>query len=313
VYNVRHESVLQMLPMDRDNMDKEREEIEKHRLETLQKLTGNNADDGDTTERIPSYLEFKAWYTYRRNSDDLDFYNSEFVRDNRYGRRMVYRSQSASNMPWIVRQIRRLIQHGNDSDESTDTGMTREQTRNNNTDASANRRSNPVLLGRGRAVRQASRRDAGTRFERHDSAVSVQTQLRNAQLSANVQHNKSFDENIATFGPSPAVSRPPTPVRNSSCSSEQQPAVVPPYTRRFSFEPIDRTSLNGQEAGTSHEHINSSNPRLPVRNQRTQGGQMNDTTNKRKIPTTFEEILGERGIPTALLSDYQRGGEGDGR
>jgi hypothetical protein len=324
-------------------MDKEREEVEKHRLETLQKLTGNNAHDGDRTERIPSYLEFKTQYTYGRSRDDLDFNNSKFVHDDTYGRRMVYRSQSASTMPWILRRIRRLVRSDSDSDsdDTTDAGMTRKQNRNNSIDSSANGKGYLARLDPSRAARQTSRRDAGTKVERRDSVVSVQTQLRNAQLSASVQNNKSIDEDITTFRSSPAMTRPPTPVQDDSCDSEPEPAGVPAYTRRFSFEPIDRTSLNeqaqqtpmlapesgalsvagstsqavdaGAVARTSYQHSTTSNSRPLDGHQRAQGGQVDGTVKKRKIPTTFEEILRDRGIPTALLDDYKRGGNDGSR
>jgi len=152
--------------------------------------------------------------------------------------------------------------------------------------------SNPVRLSRKAAVKRNSTKERRTEAERHDSTMQS-THVR-AKTSSNV----------------PAI---------------RIIGSTPPILRRFSFdETPNERSFNLTELSSSPdfediplspvagpEPVNSSQPQLPVQEQRSHRAAREEREQKvgsqeverqqRRVATTFDQILGEKRIPTALL------------
>ncbi|KAI4626238.1 uncharacterized protein J4E87_004738 [Alternaria ethzedia] len=153
-------------------------------------------------------------------------------------------------------------------------------------------RSNPVRLSRKAAVKRSSTKERKAETERHDSKMQS-THVR-AKTSSNV------------------------PVIRITGST-------PPFLRRFSFdETPNELSFNLARLSNSpdfedvplspvagSEPVKSPQPQLPVQEQRSNGGTGDKLEERmrnqevereqRHVPTTFDQILGEKRIPTALL------------
>ncbi|CAN9291278.1 unnamed protein product [Alternaria alternata] len=173
-------------------------------------------------------------------------------------------------------------------------------------DATPSSRSNPIRLSRSTAVKHNSTKDRKTEVEKHDSTA----------------HNSRASEIAAAHAPtawSPVDARPSN------------------VRRRFSFELADPSDATGLSDTPDFEHIpitpaatdlrrqpalvleanrrerasfDLSQPRIVVQKEQNHPATKEERDHeelkdldrvRRRVLTTFDEILGERKIPTALL------------
>jgi hypothetical protein len=173
-------------------------------------------------------------------------------------------------------------------------------------DTTSSSRSNPTRLSRSTAVKHNSTKDRKTEIKKHDSTA----------------HNSRASEIAAAHAP---AARPPVDARPSN------------VRRRFSFEladPSDATGLSdtpnledipitpaatdlkrqpAQVSEANHQvraSINLSRPQRPIWEEQGRPATKEERDHeelkdldsvRRRVLTTFDEILGERKIPTALL------------
>jgi hypothetical protein len=263
-----------------------------------------------------SFQEANLWYTTSRtrNTDrDLEVQNSQFVMD-RYGRRMTSMSQSPS--PEKTRPSRvviqglaplRLVVRGGASSDRANNTMADPHTPTQDGDGL---RSNSVRLSRRTAIRTSTRNRNTTTAERRDSKLhtrfpvttSFHTIAQPTPQSSNRPRRFSFEEDpvalsfvlagrVETTGPSTALvsehhTSIPTPTPRPHVSSTT-PTLETQHRRQASpdFSSRPRPSLA--------EELQAVGEKTPERE--------DEEVVQRRTPTTFEEILGERKIPTALL------------
>jgi hypothetical protein len=173
-------------------------------------------------------------------------------------------------------------------------------------DTTSSSRINPIRLSRSTAVKHNSTKDRKTGIEKHDSTA----------------HNSRASEIAAAHAPaaqSPVDSRPSNVRRRFSFEladpSDATGLSDPPD---FEYVPITpaATDLKRQPALVSEANhqvrasINLSRPQIPIweeqgrpatKEERDQEELKDLDRMRRRVLTTFDEILGERKIPTALL------------
>lgn len=173
-------------------------------------------------------------------------------------------------------------------------------------DATSSSRSNPVRLSRSAAVKHNSTQDRKTEIEKHDSTA-----------------NNSRASGIAAAH-APAVRSPvdarPSNVRRRFSFELADPSDATGLSDTPDFEDIlitpAATDLKRQPALVSEANhqvrasINLSRPQIPIweeqgrsatKEERDQEELKDLDRVRRRVLTTFDEILGERKIPTALL------------
>jgi hypothetical protein len=287
-----------------------------------------------------SLQEAELWYTTSRtrNTDrDLQVQNSQFVMD-RYGRRMTPMSQSPSwaDNPGPSRMVfeglrpaplRLVVRAGCSSNRDTFNTMTDPQPPAQDGDGPM---SNPVRLSRRSAVRASIRNRNTTTAERHDSKLSthtgfpVTTSFHTSIAQPTPQPSTclrrfSFEEDPVAFssilagggetmGSSTAtvseyVTPMPTPIQNFPTPLTIRKQRLRRPSPEFSSQPpltIQKQRPRRPSPDFSSRPPPSLAEELQAVGERTPEHGDEEVV-QRRIPTTFEEILGERKIPTALL------------
>jgi hypothetical protein len=173
-------------------------------------------------------------------------------------------------------------------------------------DATFSSRSNPIRLSRSTTVKHNSTKDRKTEIEKHDSTV----------------HNNRASEMAAAHAPaaqSPVDARPSN-VRRRFSFELDDPSDATGLSDTPNFEDISitpaETDLKRQPALVSEANhqvrasISHSRPQIPIweeqgrpatKEERDQEELKDLDRVRRRVLTTFDEILGERKIPTALL------------
>jgi hypothetical protein len=272
-------------------------------------------------EEVPRQ-EASLWYTMSRtrNTDrDLEVRNGQFVKD-KYGRRMTATpmsqlpSRTVENIPSRMTfeglrpaALRLVVRGGVGSQRATDNTMADSQ---NTVQGYDGLRSNFVRLSRRTAIRASTRnRDTAT-TERRDSKMSMYFPVTTSYYTTIAQptpqairlRRSSFEEDSESFTFILAGRETITVLLITRCPEE--PAPMPPSSpesRKCPSPPVS-TKHRSRQASASTP---SQSPRNFAEELRAVGEQAPEGkvagVVQRRIPTTFEEILGESKIPTALV------------
>jgi hypothetical protein len=264
-----------------------------------------------------SLQEAEFWYktNIAPNTDgDLEVQNSRFVKD-KYGRCMTPMPQSPSRTEKTgpsrmafeglrPAPLRLLVRKGVGVSRTTDNAMTDSHTPSQGSDGS---RSNPVRLSRRTAIR-ASTRNRDTATERRDSKINTRFPVITSYHTLILQPTPqppthlrrfSFEEESGAFTPILAGREITTELPTTKSSQAVGPTPCQP--RKSTSPPVTEAQQH-RRAST----INSRQPPLSLAEELRAVGETTpeyevEKVAQRRIPTTFEEMLGERRIPTALL------------
>ncbi|KAF1830507.1 hypothetical protein BDW02DRAFT_99357 [Decorospora gaudefroyi] len=175
-------------------------------------------------------------------------------------------------------------------------------------------RNNPVRLSRRTAVRRPSARNVDTTTERRDSQISTRfpvtttfhlLAIQSTARSPPTSRRFSFDQEQGQHpkGMSDVLAGR----KDTTCTStipDPKDAVRMPRDLRG---PVSSSMLEGPH--DARTFINFSLPRPPSQAQQVEESDEGEMelqeveVKQRHVPTTFEAILGKRGVPTALLEE----------
>ncbi|KAH8642895.1 hypothetical protein IG631_00358 [Alternaria alternata] len=173
-------------------------------------------------------------------------------------------------------------------------------------DTTSSSRSNPVRLSRSTAVKHNSTKDRKIEIEKHDSTVhrSRASEIAAAHASAawspvdarpsNVRRRFSFE--LADPSDATGLSDTPDfediPISPAATDLKRQPALVSEANR------LERASFNVSQPRIVVQKEQSH----PAAKEERDQEELKDLDRvRRRVLTTFDEILGERKVPTALL------------
>jgi hypothetical protein len=271
-----------------------------------------------------SLQEADLWYTMSRTRSthrDSEVRNSLFVKD-KYGWRTIPTSMSQSPSRTVdyqpsrmvfgglrPRPLRLVVRSGVGSERATDNTMADPQFSTHGYD---DLRSNPVRLSRRTAIRASTRstRNTNTTAERRDSKMSTHFLVTTSYHTSIAQPTPqpirlrrfSFKEDPETFT-SILAGRETTTVLLTTLPPEQVAPLLPssPESRKC-LSPLVSTKHRPRQASASTPSQPPQNLAEELRaiGEQAPEGEVAEMTQCR-IQTTFEEILGERKISTALL------------
>ena len=173
-------------------------------------------------------------------------------------------------------------------------------------DATSSSRSNPIRLSRSTAVKHNSTKDRKTEIEKHDSIVhrSRASEIAAAHASAawspvdarpsNVRRRFSFelDDPSDATGLSDRPEFEDVPITPAAIDLKRQPALVSESNHQVRAS----MKLSRPQISTWEEQGHPA-----TKEERDQEELKELDRVRRRVLTTFDEILGERKIPTALL------------
>ena len=266
-----------------------------HRLEGASQFVSPQRQMTDRSVKVQSGQTVKGAYERRVTRSQSDWYEQRNVYSQMYHE-------------WLRPGFPRSLDHyetcsidnpGNNSMETPLSSVGKH-------DATSSSRSNPVRLSRSAAVKHNSTQDRKTEIEKHDSTANNSRAPGIAAAHApavrspvdarpsNVRRRFSFE--LADPSDATGLSDPPdfeyVPITPAATDLKRQPALV--------------SEANHQVRAS----INLSRPQIPIweeqgrpatKEERDQEELKDLDRMRRRVLTTFDEILGERKIPTALL------------
>ena len=266
-----------------------------HRLEGASQFVSPQRQMTDRSVKVQSGQTVKGAYERRVTRSQSDWYEQRNVYSQMYHE-------------WLRPGFPRSLDHhetcsiDNPGNNSMDTPLSSVGKH----DATSSSRSNPIRLSRSTAVKHNSTKDRKTEIGKHDSTVH---RSRASEIAA--AH--------ATAAWSPVDARPSNVRRRFSFElADPSDATGLSDTPDFEDIPISpaATDLKRQPALVSEANhqvrasINLSLPQIPIWEEQGRPATKEERDHeelkdldrvRRRVLTTFDEILGERKIPTALL------------